>query len=72
MILVGSKWSIYSGDVNQDGVIDIGDVIKVFNDAAIFASGNINTDLNGDGLVDISDVVISYNNSSSFVQVQRP
>lgn len=66
-IQTGSRWSIYSGDVNSEGAIDISDIIIIFNDASVFNSGYIVTDLNGDYTADLSDILIAFNNSSNFV-----
>ena len=70
--LVGSKYSVYTGDVNQEGSVDLTDIITIYNDAGIFASGYINTDLNYDNLADLTDIILAYNNSSMFVAVVRP
>jgi len=71
--LKGSKYCIYSGDVNQDGYITLLDVIPIYNDAINFLSGRyIVTDLNGDGIVDLTDVTLCYNNSTNFIRVRRP
>ncbi len=74
-ILVDStpvKFAIYSGDVNQDGTVDLSDIISIYNDATNFASGYINTDLNGDNSADLSDIIIAYNNSINFVSKITP
>ncbi|MEO8446751.1 MAG: hypothetical protein ABI528_04605 [bacterium] len=65
-------YAFYSGDVNQDGIIDVADLVSINNDANNFITGYVNTDVNGDDIVDVSDVVISFNNSSNFVSVIRP
>jgi len=72
MVLVGGLASIFSGDVNQDGLIDISDIVSCYNASATFLTGYVDTDLNGDGLVDIGDIVVAYNNSVKFIQVMRP
>jgi len=66
------KFAIYSGDVNQDGFVELSDVVLVYNDAGNFVTGYVNTDVNGDNLVDLSDVVITYNNASAFVSKITP
>ena len=71
-ILVGSKYSIYSGDVNRDGSVDIADNGFIENDAAIFLTGYIVSDLNGDGLTDLSDQTLADNNSFNFVIKSTP
>lgn len=68
----GSKWVVYGGDPNQDGGVDLSDIVMEFNDATNFVSGYVTTDLNGDEFVDLTDVVISYNNSSLFVTEITP
>lgn len=59
----GSYWCFYSGDVDQDGIIDATDLSTVENDASISLTGDfLLTDLNGDLFVDASDVSIVENN----------
>ncbi len=60
----GTKWCIYSGDINRDEFIDGSDVSDCFNDASIGQSGYVVTDLTGDDFVDGTDVSIVFNNSS--------
>ncbi|MDQ3019531.1 MAG: S8 family serine peptidase [Bacteroidota bacterium] len=69
---VGVKWVIYTGDVNQDGSVDISDLAMIDNDAGNFASGYIDTDLNGDNFADIADLSLADNNAANFVTVMRP
>ncbi|MBK8983795.1 MAG: hypothetical protein IPM38_16125 [Ignavibacteria bacterium] len=52
LVLKGSVYCIYSGDVNQDYIIDISDLSDVDNDVFIFASGYKATDFNGDYIVE--------------------
>jgi len=72
LLLKGTKWTIYSGDVNQDGIIDIDDNSLIDNDAFNFESGYIKTDLNGDGIADISDQAIADNNAFNFISKITP
>lgn len=65
-------FAIYSGDVNQDGTIDISDQADLGNDLLNFAFGYVLTDLNGDSVVDISDQAILDNNLVNFVSVISP
>jgi len=53
-------------------LIDLSDVLQVYNDASLFNSGYIVTDINGDNISDLSDVLITSNNSNNFVSVVRP
>lgn len=56
------KYSIYNGDVNQDGSIDASDLSSVENDASISLTGYLNTDITGDDFVDAGDVSMVENN----------
>ncbi|MBK9405464.1 MAG: hypothetical protein IPN57_13235 [Ignavibacteria bacterium] len=61
--LKGSKYCAYSGDINQDGIIDASDLIKVYNDSYAGLTGRyIVSDLNGDSVVDASDISTTDNN----------
>jgi len=66
------RFAIYSGDVNQDGVVDGSDVAIIDNDAFNFVTGYVNSDVNGDDVVDGSDAAIVDNNAFNFVSVIRP
>jgi photosystem II stability/assembly factor-like uncharacterized protein len=72
MVLKGSKWCIYSGDVNKDGTVDGSDGSLIDNDAFNFISGYVNADLNGDYFVDGSDASVCDNNAFNFVGVISP
>ena len=61
------KYAVYSGDVNQDGSVDLADVTSAYNDAITFLTGYVVTDVNGDNTVDLADVTLIYNNSVGFV-----
>ncbi|MEO8211132.1 MAG: dockerin type I domain-containing protein, partial [bacterium] len=67
-----SKWCIYTGDVNQDGSVDLTDLGMIDNDAGNFTSGYVVTDLTGDGFVDASDLAIVDNNAFNYVSVVKP
>jgi PKD repeat protein len=69
---MNGEYVIYGGDVNQDGIVDSGDMIFVDNDAALFVTGYIATDINGDGLIDSGDMILLDNNSSLFISLIRP
>ncbi|HMS32510.1 MAG TPA: hypothetical protein PKC91_00345 [Ignavibacteria bacterium] len=66
------RYAIYSGDVNQDGFVNLADLVSVFNSAITFFPGYKTTDLNGDNITDLSDVLLAFNNSSKFVSRIRP
>ncbi|MCB0729031.1 MAG: hypothetical protein KDD00_16310, partial [Ignavibacteriae bacterium] len=65
-------FAFYSGDINQDGFIDLTDVIQINNAANTFTTGYVVTDLTGNNIVDLTDVLMAYNNASAFVSVIRP
>jgi len=66
------RFAIYSGDVNQDGVVDASDLALIDNDAFNSVSGYVNTDLSGDDFVDGSDLLIADNNAGSNVIAITP
>lgn len=66
------RYAIYSGDVNQDGIADLSDLVLINNDASIFLTGYIKSDVNGDKTADLNDLIITYNNASGFAGVIRP
>lgn len=55
-------YGMYSGDINNDGIIDASDLSKTDNGAAINLSGYVSEDVNGDNFVDGSDLSIVENN----------
>jgi hypothetical protein len=60
-------WAFYTGDLNQDDLIDLTDYSIWETDNNNFEFGNFPTDLNGDGLVDLSDYSIWESNSNAFI-----
>ncbi|MBK7215066.1 MAG: hypothetical protein IPH88_17605 [Bacteroidales bacterium] len=60
-------YCIYGGDVNQDGIVDSGDMIPIDNLSSTFGTGYLPEDANGDGLIDSGDMIIVDNNSSNFI-----
>lgn len=67
LIKKGANWCIFSGDVNQDGNIDLTDLVLVDNDNANFVTGYVATDVNGDSTSDLTDMIIVDNNNAAFV-----
>ena len=67
-----NRYGLYSGETNNDGLIDLTDVIKINNDASVFLSGYNVSDVNGDNLTDLTDIIIAGNNSNNFVSRMRP
>ncbi|MBK6346609.1 MAG: hypothetical protein IPF68_11875 [Bacteroidales bacterium] len=70
--MIDGFYTIYGGDVNQDGTIDTGDGTPIDNDQFMFVMGYIVTDVNGDGTVDTADGTIVDNNQFFFVGTLLP
>jgi len=68
----GGEYGLYSGDDNQDGVIDLSDLVLTYNDVLAFSSGYFTTDNNNDEVSDLSDLIIAYNNGAAFASIIRP
>ena len=72
MILKSGRYCDYSGDVNQDGFVNLTDVLLIFNASSAFTTGYVVTDVSGDDIVDLTDITIGYNNSTNFVTKVSP
>lgn len=66
---IGNSYAIYSGDVNQDGIVDSSDLILIQN---AFVRFDRRTDLNGDGATNQADMNIAHNNSKQFILTIMP
>lgn len=71
-VLKLTSYCFWSGDVNQDGIIEGTDFLLVDNAAANFETGYVVTDVNGDEIVDGSDLVITGNNAANFITAVTP
>lgn len=60
-------WAFYSGDINDDGLIDLIDYSIWESDYLIFGFGYLITDLNGDGLVDLNDYTFWEGNYLTYI-----
>ena len=72
MILRGTKWCIYSGDVDQSGFVDNNDLLLVDNDAFNYRTGYAVTDVDGNLFVDFHDLLIVDNNAFNYVGIRSP
>lgn len=73
MTLVGGLASIYTGDVNQDYIVDLTDLGIMDNDVLNYVAGPYEiSDLNGDGFVDINDMAYADNNAYNIVKREMP
>jgi hypothetical protein len=66
-VLKGSKWCIYSGDINQDGLVSLPDLIAVDNDNGNYTTGYTSTDVTGDNQVTLGDLIIVDNYNADYV-----
>lgn len=57
------EFAVFSGDVNQDGNIDVKDLVDIYSDIINYQTGYVRSDLDGNLTTDISDLLICYNNS---------
>ncbi|MBP9192727.1 MAG: hypothetical protein KBF96_09270, partial [Ignavibacteria bacterium] len=71
-ILTSGRYCDYSGDVTQEGSVDLNDVVSVNNASSVFTTGYVVQDVTGDNLVDLSDLIITFNNASLFVAKITP
>lgn len=72
LIQIGMRYCIYSGDVNNDGLIELSDALQTSNAVNNFKNGYFTEDINGDQIADLSDISIVYNNASKFIMKSRP
>lgn len=72
LVQTGNLWGIYSGDVNQDGIIDGTDALQIDNGIMMFLTGYVPADLTGDYFVDATDAAIADNNVRRFITVISP
>jgi hypothetical protein len=70
--LENGVYGFYSGDINQDEIIDATDYSMWETDYNDFSVGNFSTDLNGDGIVDASDYSIWESNYNHFTFSSHP
>mgnify|MGYP002078534464 CR=1 FL=1 len=66
------RFAIYSGDADQNGYIDLSDMVLILNDVNNFVTGYQPTDINGNNITDLQDLILSNNNSINFIQIFSP
>lgn len=71
-VLKGSRYCIYSGDVNNDGYVNLEDILNASNAANNFSAGYFTEDVNGNNLVELNDILAIYNNAGKFVRKLSP
>ncbi len=65
------NYSLISGDVDQDGIIDLNDLILLEQSIQNLSAGYISADLNGDGVMEAADYSLLENNVGLFI-LRRP
>ncbi len=65
-------YAIYSGEQNNDKLLDASDLLLVYKQVTKASNGYIPEDLNGDGLVDGSDLSLLYKNVTIAVAAAIP
>lgn len=64
---------MYQGDINNDGVINLIDMIQTYNDGVIFLEGPyVLTDYNWDFITNLQDIILCHNNGVAFVSEKKP
>lgn len=66
------RYGMYSGDVNQDGQINLDDVVLIQNDVNLFRTGYLASDINGNSMVELTDIITAINNAADFVHKISP
>jgi uncharacterized protein (TIGR02145 family) len=70
--ILGGKFALWSGDVNQDGAIESSDYSEIENDVLSILFGYHSSDITGDGIVESDDYFLIENNLLRIIFVQRP
>lgn len=66
------NFAVWSGDVTQNGVIDISDFNSVQSSSQLFLYGYLSNDLTGDGIVEGADYSLIENNYNLFLILAKP
>ncbi|HRU62126.1 MAG TPA: hypothetical protein P5565_11710, partial [Bacteroidia bacterium] len=70
--VIGGVATLFSGDVNQDGLIEASDYAHEENGVSQFLFGYVREDLTGDQLVEAADYSLIENNLLLFLFTSRP
>jgi hypothetical protein len=65
--VVSGKCLFWGGDVNQDGIVDSGDMNLIDNGSSAVMLGYNPEDVNGDGIVDSGDMNLTDNNNTAVI-----
>jgi PKD repeat protein len=66
--LTDGNFALYSGDSNQDGIINFTDLADIVLLSQLITTGYLSNDLNGDGMVESTDYSIVENNLNKITQ----
>lgn len=73
MVLIDTqKYAIFSGDVDQNGIIDDMDFADTENELKLFLVGYLKDDINGDHIVESADYALIQNNVVNLISLSRP
>lgn len=73
LTLIRTRYCMFTGDVNQDGIVNQTDLLNVYNDQLNFVNGiRLPDDLTGDNIVDLRDLIRCSNNATRFARVISP
>jgi hypothetical protein len=64
-------YTLFGGDINQDGAIDAIDLIQIDNASKSFETGYLPADVDGNGQVNADDMIIIIN-TTKFINVCKP
>jgi hypothetical protein len=70
LVNVSGIYTLRSGDVNKDAIIDLNDISNITQSVESFSTGYIPEDLNGDSMVESADFSLVENNF--LFSVSRP
>ena len=65
--LGNGNFGILGGDIDQNGYININDVLNFENNLILFNTGYLIGDLTGDGLIESSDYSLLENNLTNII-----
>lgn len=71
-VLANNVPALFTGDINQDGVMDVFDYLILEPDIINGNSGYLVSDLNGDGSVDVFDYLILYDGITTGLGIEKP
>ncbi|MFZ4707996.1 MAG: hypothetical protein ACOYMF_18485, partial [Bacteroidales bacterium] len=72
LLMADMGYAIYGGDVNQDNIVDGGDMSVIENLTNNAATGYLPEDCNGDGIIDGSDMSLVENDTNLAAGAQTP